>query len=132
MRIQRAGFSVLFIFSMKKYFSSSIFLCENCVGKVHRFELLVASTYRILLNGTFIFWTAVGRKVSMNRSSNQINKIKRHIDVCLVCGDVAQYSYYGSVVCQSCKMFFKRNAKNQSVSIEKNFLLKYSNFFRIR
>ncbi len=36
--------------------------------------------------------------------------------MCKVCGDSAQYSYYGAIVCQSCKVFFRRNAKCQSVS----------------
>jgi len=36
--------------------------------------------------------------------------------VCKVCGDSAQYSYYGAIVCQSCKVFFRRNANSQSVS----------------
>jgi hypothetical protein len=36
--------------------------------------------------------------------------------VCKVCGDSAQYSYYGAIACQSCKVFFRRNAKSQPVS----------------
>ena len=75
----------------------------------------------------------------MNRSSNQFSKIssvnskiirekKIYTDVCLVCGDVAQYSYYGSVVCQSCKMFFKRNAQNKPVSISNVFFIEIFEF----
>jgi hypothetical protein len=37
-------------------------------------------------------------------------------NVCVVCGDVAQYSYYGAIVCQSCKIFFRRHVPIQSVS----------------
>ncbi len=40
-------------------------------------------------------------------------------NVCVVCGDVARYSYYGAIVCLSCKVFFRRNAKNQSVYLNK-------------
>jgi hypothetical protein len=40
-------------------------------------------------------------------------------NVCVVCGDVAKYSYYGAIVCQSCKVFFRRNAKKQSVCLNK-------------
>ena len=36
--------------------------------------------------------------------------------ICVVCGDAARYSYYGAVVCQSCKVFFRRNVENPSVS----------------
>jgi hypothetical protein len=30
---------------------------------------------------------------------------------CKICGAPARYSYYGAIVCHSCKMFFKRNAE---------------------
>ncbi|CAF4739974.1 unnamed protein product, partial [Rotaria sp. Silwood1] len=29
---------------------------------------------------------------------------------CKICGALARYSYYGAIVCHSCKIFFKRNA----------------------
>ncbi len=32
---------------------------------------------------------------------------------CKVCEASARYSYYGAIVCESCKMFFKRNAENR-------------------
>ncbi|CAF1008314.1 unnamed protein product [Rotaria sordida] len=32
---------------------------------------------------------------------------------CKICGASARYSYYGAIVCHSCKMFFKRNAENK-------------------
>ena len=35
--------------------------------------------------------------------------------VCKVCGAPAQYSFFGSVACHSCKIFFKRNAQTRSV-----------------
>lgn len=34
---------------------------------------------------------------------------------CKICGAPARYSYYGAVACESCKMFFKRNAENKQV-----------------
>lgn len=35
---------------------------------------------------------------------------------CKICGAPARYSYYGAIVCHSCKMFFKRNAENGQVN----------------
>ena len=35
---------------------------------------------------------------------------------CKVCGASARYSYYGAIVCQSCKVFFRRNAQSRQVS----------------
>ncbi|CAF0820187.1 unnamed protein product [Adineta ricciae] len=34
--------------------------------------------------------------------------------ICKVCGESAQYSYYGAIVCRSCKIFFRRNALKKS------------------
>ncbi|CAF4140081.1 unnamed protein product, partial [Rotaria sordida] len=34
---------------------------------------------------------------------------------CKICGASARYSYYGAIVCHSCKMFFKRNAENKQI-----------------
>jgi hypothetical protein len=34
---------------------------------------------------------------------------------CKICGASALYSYYGVVVCSSCKVFFKRNAQKKLV-----------------
>ncbi len=36
---------------------------------------------------------------------------------CKICGAPALYSYYGAVVCSSCKVFFKRNAQKEPVRI---------------
>ncbi|CAF1205213.1 unnamed protein product [Adineta steineri] len=41
--------------------------------------------------------------------------------VCKVCGGAAHYSYYGAVVCHSCKVFFRRNAESRSVPSKCNF-----------
>lgn len=37
---------------------------------------------------------------------------------CKVCGDAARYSYFGAMACESCKMFFKRNAGSPQVKPE--------------
>ena len=34
---------------------------------------------------------------------------------CQVCSDSAIYSYFGVIVCASCKMFFRRNAQKKQV-----------------
>ncbi len=45
-----------------------------------------------------------------------VRQTTKSSNVCVVCGDVARYSYYGAIVCQSCKIFFRRHARTQSVS----------------
>ncbi|CAF1416188.1 unnamed protein product [Rotaria sordida] len=40
---------------------------------------------------------------------------------CKICGSPARYSYYGAIVCHSCKMFFKRNAENRQVVLKCHF-----------
>lgn len=35
---------------------------------------------------------------------------------CKVCEAPARYSYYGVVACESCKVFFRRNARTKQVS----------------
>jgi len=35
-------------------------------------------------------------------------------DQCQVCGDAAHYTYFGTLSCQACKMFFKRYGNNQN------------------
>ncbi|CAF3960500.1 unnamed protein product, partial [Rotaria sordida] len=52
-------------------------------------------------NTTPIFSTIVGRQ-----RTTVICK-------CKICEASARYSYYGAIVCHSCKMFFKRNAENR-------------------
>lgn len=43
---------------------------------------------------------------------------------CQVCGDAAHYTYFGTLACQACKMFFKRYGNNQDVSeIDQSFFL---------
>ncbi|CAF4210189.1 unnamed protein product [Rotaria sordida] len=40
---------------------------------------------------------------------------------CKVCGAPARYSYYGAIVCHSCKMFFKRNAQDRQATLKCHF-----------
>jgi len=42
---------------------------------------------------------------------------------CKICGAPARYSYYGVVVCESCKMFFKRNGETRQVNLKQNIIL---------
>ncbi len=37
---------------------------------------------------------------------------------CKICRAPATYSYFGAIVCQSCKMFFKRNAEQGQVILK--------------
>lgn len=41
----------------------------------------------------------------------------RDLCPCKICGAPAIYSYYGAIVCQPCKMFFRRNAESKQVSL---------------
>jgi uncharacterized Zn finger protein (UPF0148 family) len=49
-------------------------------------------------------------------TSISVRQTRTSVSVCAVCGDVAWYSYYGEIVCPSCKVFFRRHAQSQSVS----------------
>ncbi|CAF3892469.1 unnamed protein product [Rotaria sordida] len=40
---------------------------------------------------------------------------------CKICRASARYSYYGAIVCHSCKMFFKRNAENKQIILKCHF-----------
>ena len=39
-------------------------------------------------------------------------------NICRICGALAKYLYCDVITCQSCKMFFKRNAQREQVSIK--------------
>ena len=43
---------------------------------------------------------------------------------CRICGAPAKYSYFGVISCDSCKIFFRRNAERERVS-------KYFNIFTL-
>jgi hypothetical protein len=55
-----------------------------------------------------------------NLSSNNSTSVKRQRKCvsteCKICGGPAIYSYFGAIVCQPCKIFFRRNAKQGRVS----------------
>ncbi|CAF1276809.1 unnamed protein product [Adineta ricciae] len=42
---------------------------------------------------------------------------KTTASTCKVCGESAQYSYYGAIVCRSCKVFFRRNILKKSTPL---------------
>jgi hypothetical protein len=42
--------------------------------------------------------------------SIKISKSKQLIHECRICGAPAEYSYFGVISCDSCKIFFRRNA----------------------
>ncbi|CAF3424427.1 unnamed protein product [Rotaria sp. Silwood1] len=47
-----------------------------------------------------------------------VRQTKTVLCKCKICGASARYSYYGAIVCHSCKMFFKRNAENQKSTLQ--------------
>ncbi|CAF2909536.1 unnamed protein product [Rotaria sp. Silwood2] len=51
-------------------------------------------------------------------SSSVGRQTKTALCTCKICGASARYSYYGAVVCHSCKMFFKRNAENRKSALK--------------
>ena len=44
------------------------------------------------------------------------NKPSKPSKECQVCGDEAYHKFYGAVTCDSCRVFFRRNAKEDKVS----------------
>lgn len=42
-------------------------------------------------------------------------KASKVLQECKVCGEPAQYVYFGALSCRACKMFFKRNAEQGQV-----------------
>ncbi len=49
-------------------------------------------------------------------SPTGIKQTRRASSECKICGASAQYSYYGAIVCVSCKVFFRRNAEAGQVN----------------
>lgn len=45
------------------------------------------------------------------------SEIRRKVLICTVCGERARGYNFGAVTCMSCKMFFHRNAWNNTVSL---------------
>jgi predicted amidophosphoribosyltransferase len=62
--------------------------------------------------------------------SNTARQTTTSPTICIVCGAPALYSYYGAIVCHSCKVFFRRNAKTRSVSSCEKYFFYYMNLFR--
>ncbi len=51
-----------------------------------------------------------------NISTSVKRKPKAISSQCKICGASARYSYFSVISCQSCKVFFRRNAQNVKVS----------------
>lgn len=49
--------------------------------------------------------------------SNKNRRSKNLPNECRICTAPADYSYFGVVSCQSCKIFFRRNANAGQVSL---------------
>ena len=54
--------------------------------------------------------------VQLTFSNTVMRQTNTIISQCKICGAPARYSYYGAIVCHSCKMFFRRNAKHGQVN----------------
>ncbi|CAF1208114.1 unnamed protein product [Rotaria sordida] len=50
-----------------------------------------------------------------------MSKSNKTSSECKICGDSASFSHYGVIACQSCKMFFKRNAENRKETLKCHF-----------
>ena len=52
------------------------------------------------------------------QSSHKKNKLKDASLVCVICGASASGYNFGAIACESCKAFFRRNARKASVSFK--------------
>lgn len=67
-------------------------------------------------------------KILKSASKFASKKVKNVPSECKICGTSACYSYFGVIACNSCKMFFRRNAEKGQVSrFVFCFLFYYSN-----
>jgi hypothetical protein len=53
---------------------------------------------------------------SFTHTVNVVRPTTKTSSGCKICGAPARYSYFGSIACESCKMFFKRNAEYEQVN----------------
>ena len=51
----------------------------------------------------------------MNTQTKRIHSEKRQVQQCRICGDDTFYSFFGTISCHACKMFFKRHAEQKHV-----------------
>ncbi len=62
--------------------------------------------------------------LTMDEITNDISNVitcitqqtTRDLYECKICNGRARYSYYGAIVCEPCRMFFRRHAQNKYVS----------------
>jgi hypothetical protein len=57
----------------------------------------------------YVFWRDREKQVLMS-----VRRNFRMVVPCCVCQATARYSYYGAIVCDSCKIFFRRHAQLRS------------------
>lgn len=74
------------------------------------------------LNDSFSFAS------SSSSSPSRTPNTKRPLLMCAVCGSGTHYSYYGALVCDPCRTFFRRQVLACRVSLLLIKLLCYSNF----
>ena len=70
---------------------------------IRRFSLMSRSKYQ---SSPTVFQKPNGRRV---------------VTTCAICSAVAIYAYCGAVVCPACKIFFKRNVRNELVKYQMMF-----------
>ena len=66
----------------------------------------------------------------MSAESSKSNELKRRRQPsqCRVCYSPATYSYFDSISCEACKVFFRRNAQHGQVCcivLKKHFFIEY-------
>ncbi|CAF1601218.1 unnamed protein product [Didymodactylos carnosus] len=57
------------------------------------------------------------------QSSHKKKKVKDGSLICVICGSPANGYNFGAIACESCKAFYRRNARKNPVSFEKNYII---------